>query len=173
MLFNQPRIAVLLTLCGLCAIQDGAWAGAPFRDQPAGNGLSGIVLTPGRSFDRGIAPLFDPSRTSWSHSLSFGMASGAAGSVGQGLFLNSMDMRLGYTTDLKLHLGVLSTTFNSIHPEATGSEFVGGAEFQWNPSENLHLQVGLFRGMSPTSSASGPFGSPWSSSLTGASPVRY
>ncbi|MCA9784131.1 MAG: hypothetical protein KDC10_15270 [Calditrichaeota bacterium] len=151
-----------LALAGLGVLlaSSAVLAGAPYRDAPSRTGLSGIVLNPGTSFNRGISPLFDPSRTQWSHSLSYGMASGGGGSVGQGLFMNSMDMRLGQRTDFKLHMGVLNTTYNSYNPAATGSDLVGGAEFMWSPTDNLHLQVGVFRGMgSPTT----PW-SPWSGS---------
>lgn len=140
-------------------------AGAPFRNRPVSGGLSGIVLNPGMAINRGVSPLFDPSRTEWSHSLSYGVASGSMGSVGQGLFMNTMDMRLGSTTDLKLHLGVVNTTFNSFNPADTGSDFVGGAEFQWQPAENVHLQVGLFRGMAPGRQTF----SPWDSGPLGGS----
>lgn len=164
----QTTVTAGLLLC--LTLVGTTRAGAPYRNRPEGTGLSGIVLDPGTAFNRGVSPLFDPNRTHWSHSIGFGMATGGAGSVGQGLFLNSMDMRLGRTTDLKLHLGVLSTTFNSVNPAATGSEFVGGAEFQWQPSENLHLQVGLFRGMNGQAQT-GPWGSPVGGFSSGWSPL--
>ncbi len=155
------RLSALICLALLPAL---AFAAGPFKDQ-GNSSLSGIMLDPTFSLNTGVAPLLDPSRMQWSHQVSYGVSSGSGGSLGQGLFMNTLDYRIGAKTSMRLHLGMVNTTFNSWNPESVGNQAVGGAEFRWQPKDNVYFEVGVFQGMTPDRDPYGsrlhPWGSRW------------
>lgn len=158
----RVRTSALLLCCLLPMLANGQ-----FREQAEVRSLEGIVLNPGMGINS-VAPLLDPARMTWSHSVEMGYASSGSASLGSGLYMSQLDYQLSRTMEMSLQLGVHSLFHNSVLPGATGEQFVGGAEFRWRPSENMLLSVAASRGVA---SSHGYRGSAWS--MWSRDPWRY
>ena len=134
-------------------------AEAQFRDRADIQPLSGMVLQPGLGLNL-QGPLLDPARMKLSQSVEMGFASGGAGSVGAGLYLNQLDYRVSGTLDMRLQLGVNSVFHNSVLPGQTGQALVGGAELCWRPTEDLEFRLAASRGLPGRRTWPGGYGSP-------------
>ena len=163
------RMRVLTALlAALLAILPAAPAQAQFRDRAEIQPLAGMVLQPGLGLNL-QGPLLDPSRMRLHQSVEMGFASGGAGSVGAGLYLNQLDYRLSSRLDMRLELGVNSVFHNSVQPGQTGQGLVGGAALSWRPTDDLTLRLEASRGLSGRGGLAGRGGWPgaWNSPLDG------
>ncbi len=91
--------------------------------------------------------LFDPSRMTFSHSLSSSyMASGSNG-VMQNLFMETIGYRISDPLSLTVNMGYLNqpySTFQQSPGFQSSGAFIGSAALTWRPRQNmfLHLEVG-------------------------------
>lgn len=132
------------------------WAGvvcAQYRNTPpAGDpgeylrGQSGIGL-------KSLRGLLDPSRMHMSHSVSFGYASVDGRSVSQGLYLNRLDYQIAKPLWLTTHVGYHFQPSGPAewNPANNGTQLVGGAELNWQPSPVTSLRLSFSRGLYPQS----------------------
>jgi hypothetical protein len=132
------------------------WAGfvcAQYRNtSPAGDpseylrGQSGIGL-------QSLRGLLDPSRMHMSHSVSFGYASIGGQSVTQGLYLNRLDYQISKPLFLTTHFGYHFQPSGPAewNPANNGSQIVGGAELNWQPTPATSLRVSYYHGLYPQS----------------------
>lgn len=150
------RMWVTTVLLGLLP---AALAQAQFRDRAEIQPLAGMVLQPGLGLNL-QGPLLDPSRMRLHQSVEMGFASGGAGSVGAGLYLNQLDYRLSSRLDVRLELGVNSVFHNSALPGRTGEGLVGGAALSWRPTDELTLRLEASRGLAGRGGWPGAWNSP-------------
>jgi len=148
------------TFAACAALLLAGAAAAQFRDRVEPAPLSGLVLDPGLALNHG-GPLLDPSRMTFSQSVSMGVVSGGGGSLSAGSYLNQLDYRLNGTMDLRLDFGVRSVLHNSYWENGTGQQLVGGAAFTWRPSENFRLQLAASRGLPQASPFADRWRDPW------------
>jgi hypothetical protein len=108
---------------------------------------------------RNLRGLLDPSRMHMSHEVSFGYANMGGRSATQGLYMNHMDYQIAGPLMLTTHLGYQFQPSGPAewNPANNGSQFVGGADLNWRPTENTNFRFSFYRNMYPGSSYS-PYG---------------
>ena len=82
-----------------------------------------------------------------SHSISMGYASSSGGSVMTGTYLNSMRYKLSSKMLLNMNLGFMTQPYssynNSGYVGADNTQFIGGAELVYRPSNKFMFSVGF------------------------------
>jgi hypothetical protein len=104
-------------------------------------------LRSGNSYGLGIQPisLLDPSRMTFSHSISSSYISVGGEGVMRNLFMETIGYRISNPLMLTVNLGYLQTPYSSFEPDNTfmSGSFVGSAALTWRPKKNmfLHFEV--------------------------------
>jgi hypothetical protein len=87
----------------------------------------------------------NPEKFSMHHNISMNfMSFGGAGSMMINSYMNTINYRISDPLLLRLDLGIMSTPYNSFNnPALNNTQFFGGAELYYKPSENSLIKVGF------------------------------
>lgn len=130
---------------------------AQFKSQAKLPNISEVIAT---DAGRSVFSLFDPTRFSMHHSLSMSyMTIGGRGMMVNS-YMNTMEFQLSNPLFLRVNLGVMNTPFNSFNnPALNGTQFFGGAELYYRPTQHSMIKVGVNVG--PNMYYYSPFYSPY------------
>jgi hypothetical protein len=100
----------------------------------------------------GLRGLLDPARMHMTHSFSMGYASVGGRGVTQGLYMNQIDYRISRPLFLTTHLGYRFQPSGPAewNPKSNGTDFVGGADLNWCPTNSTTFRFSFYRNMSPS-----------------------
>jgi hypothetical protein len=89
--------------------------------------------------------LFDPTRLSMHHSFSMSyMTMGSAGGMMVNSYMNTIDYQISNPLFLRLNLGLMNIPYSSLqNPVLNNTQFFGGAELYYRPSDNTLLKFGF------------------------------
>lgn len=110
--------------------------------------------------------LLSPSLFERNHGFQYSIISGGGNTVQQSFLLNSFDLNLHESLDLRFHLDLAHTSMGSgiASPGATGS-ILPGLELTYRPNEHMVLHIDMGRrnyyGHSPFGGSGRFFDSPW------------
>ncbi len=97
------------------------------------------------SFNQSIGwNLFDPSRLSMSHSMSFSYMSIGDKGLSQSVYLNTLRYQLASPLDLTVQWGIQNfphNSFGSDHPAFQNGFFLSGAELKYKPSDKFEMRL--------------------------------
>jgi hypothetical protein len=98
-----------------------------------------------KSDARSFFGFFDPSRLSMHHSFSMSyMSMGSAGGMMVNSYMNTIDYQISNPLFLRLNLGLMNIPYSSFqNPVLNNTQFFGGAELYYRPSENTLLKLGF------------------------------
>lgn len=105
-------------------------------------------LRSGSDYGLGIRTLglFDPSRMTFSHSISSSYVTSGGNGVMSNLFMETIGYRISNPLNLTLNLGYFQQPYSSYQQTDifNSGAFVGSAALTWRPRDNmfLHLEVG-------------------------------
>lgn len=88
--------------------------------------------------------LFDPSKLTMSHSLSFSYMSIGDNGLSQSVYLNTLKYQIASPLDLTVQWGIRNfqhNSFNSNHPAFQSGLFLSGAELKYKPSDNFEMRL--------------------------------
>ena len=152
------RNFLISTLCVICfaALGYGQYRDSRCSTESTGDYLRGNSNL-GMSSFRG---LFDPSRMHMSNSMSMGYYSGGGVSASRGLYLNTIDYQISRPLSITTHLGYQFQPSGPAewNPAKNGDQFVGGADLNWQPTNNANLRFSVYRNMMPESGHAGYYG---------------
>jgi hypothetical protein len=114
---------------------------------------------------KGFRGILDPSRMHMSNSLSMGYYNMGGTSVSRGLYMNTIDYQISRPLSITTHLGYQFQPSGPAewNPANNGTQFVGGADLNWRPTENSLFRFSVYRGIQPEGSSYydygwGPYG---------------
>lgn len=112
-----------------------------FKKQTDLPAFSEIMAKPSNTF----LGFFNPEKFSMHHNFSMNfMSFGGAGSMMINSYINTINYRISDPLLLRLDLGIMNTPYNSFNnPALSNTQFFGGAELLYKPSENSLITVGF------------------------------
>ena len=87
-----------------------------------------------------------------SHSMSMGYVSGSGISASRGLYMNHIDYQISRPLSVTTHLGYQFQPSGPAewNPANNGTQFVGGADLNWRPTNNSNFRFSVYRNMAPS-----------------------
>ena len=124
---------------------------AQYRNQNPAGDTEEYLRNPARMGLQNFRGLLDPSRMHMSHSLSMGYIGGSGVSMSRGLYMNTIDYQISQPLSVTTHLGYQFQPSGpaEFNPANTGTEFVGGADLNWRPTNNSAFRLSFYRNMMP------------------------
>ncbi len=92
-----------------------------------------------------ILGFLNPDKLSMHHSFSMSyMSMGSAGGMMVNSYMNTINYQISNPLFLRLNLGIMNSPYNSFqNPALNNTQFFGGAELFYRPTENSLIKVGF------------------------------
>ena len=119
-----------------------ALAFAQFKNQTELPDMSQAITKPGASI---LFGLFNPERFRMHHTFSASYMTGGGHGMMLNSYVNTIHYRISDPLFLRMNLGVMFSPYNSFanNPALNNTQFFGGAELLYRPSDNTLLKVGV------------------------------
>lgn len=113
-----------------------------FKSQTKLPSLSQVIAKPSNGL---IFGFIDPSKLSMQHNLSMSyMSFGKAGGMMVNSYMNTINYQISDPLFLRVNLGIMNSPYNSLqNPVLNNTQFFGGAELFYRPSENSLIKLGF------------------------------
>ncbi|MFZ0389308.1 MAG: hypothetical protein WAN36_02530 [Calditrichia bacterium] len=112
-----------------------------FKDQSKLPSISQAVRKPAGNLFLGF---IDPSRLDIHHSFSMSYMALGNGGMMVNSYMGTIDYQLSNPLFLRLNVGLMNSPYNSFkNPALNNSQFFGGAELFYRPTENTMIKVGM------------------------------
>ncbi len=98
-----------------------------------------------RPYSNVILGFLNSDRLSMNHTFSMSyMSMGSAGGMMVNSYMNTINYQISNPLFLRLNLGVMNTPYNSFsNPALNNTQFFGGAELFYQPSDNSMIKLGV------------------------------
>ena len=90
-----------------------------------------------------LGGLLNTDRMTMSHSFSFSYANIGGHGLLLNTYLNTIHYRISNPLWLQLQIGILNTPYNSLAPNSPATQFFGGADLFYQPSDKFQLHIGF------------------------------
>jgi hypothetical protein len=143
------RLRVIMA--GLLLLGAVGISSAQYRNQNPSGDPEQYFRNPAAFGIQNLRGLLDPTRMHMSNSLSMGYVSGNGVSASRGLYMNTLDYQISRPLSVTTHLGYQFQPRGpaEMNPANNGSQFVGGADLNWRPTNNSVFRLSLYRNMAP------------------------
>jgi hypothetical protein len=80
-----------------------------------------------------------------------GFIGGSGLSMSRGLYMNNLDYQISRPLSITTHLGYQFQPSGpaEFNPANNGTQFVGGADLNWRPTNNSNFRLSVYRNMAP------------------------
>lgn len=119
-----------------------ALAFAQFKNQTDLPDISQAIVKPGAGI---LFGLFNPERFHMHHTFSASYMTAGGDGMMLNSYMNTIDYRISDPLFLRMNLGIMFSPYNSFanNPALNKTQFFGGAELQYQPSNNTLLRVAV------------------------------
>ncbi|HFE65302.1 MAG TPA: hypothetical protein ENK14_12945 [Caldithrix sp.] len=126
-------VAFILVLPMLCFAQ--------FKSQATAPSISQQIAKPTSNF---ILGFLNPDKLQMHHNFSMSYMTFGGQGMMINSYLNTIDYQISKPLWLRLNLGVMNSPYNSFkNPALNNTQFFGGAELNYRPTENTHIKIGV------------------------------